>query len=243
MTESPIALEAYDELAEAYANAIDTKPHNAYYERPATLSLLPPVQGLRVLDAGCGSGVYAEWLLDHGAEVVGIDASPNMVRFARQRTQGRADIRLANLAEPLVDMAPASFDLVVCPLVLEYVRDWRAVLAEFHRVLRPDGRLIVSVTHPLADFAYFKSKAYFETELVHTVWTGFTPVRVRMPSYRRSLAETINPFAEVGFHIDTLLEPRPTEAFKAADPRHYAELNRQPAFLCIRAVKVVATSL
>lgn len=66
MPDPPIALEAYETLADAYAEAIDTKPHNAYYERPATLSLLPEVAGKRVLDAGCGPGAYAEWLLDRG---------------------------------------------------------------------------------------------------------------------------------------------------------------------------------
>ena len=70
MNDEPIALEAYEILAEAYASVIDTKPHNAYYERPATLSLLPEVGGMRVLDAACGPGVYAEWLVSRGAEVV-----------------------------------------------------------------------------------------------------------------------------------------------------------------------------
>ena len=67
MSRSPIALAAYETIAEAYAAHIDTKPHNAYYERPATLSLFPDVKGKRVLDAGCGPGVYAEWLAHRGA--------------------------------------------------------------------------------------------------------------------------------------------------------------------------------
>jgi len=50
--DQPIALQAYEALADAYAAHIDTKPHNAYHERPATPSLLPDVKGLRVLDAG-----------------------------------------------------------------------------------------------------------------------------------------------------------------------------------------------
>lgn len=60
--ELPVA-DMYDALAEAYAARADTKPHNAYYERPATLSLLPDVVGKRVLDAGCGPGIYTEWLV------------------------------------------------------------------------------------------------------------------------------------------------------------------------------------
>lgn len=55
-----IAYEAYERLADAYAEMIDAKPHNAYLERPATLSLLPDVEGKRVLDAGCGTGTYSE---------------------------------------------------------------------------------------------------------------------------------------------------------------------------------------
>ncbi len=62
-----IAYDAYEKLAHAYAEMIDTKPHNAYLERPTTLSLLPDVEGKRVLDAGCGPGVYAEWLVERGA--------------------------------------------------------------------------------------------------------------------------------------------------------------------------------
>lgn len=61
-----IAFDAYEKLADAYAAMVDTKPHNAYLERPATLSLLPNVKGKRVLDAGCGPGVYSEWLVKHG---------------------------------------------------------------------------------------------------------------------------------------------------------------------------------
>lgn len=237
MPDMPIALDAYEHLADAYSAHIDTKPHNAYCERPATLSLLPEVRGLRVLDAGCGSGIYSEWLLEHGAEVVALDASPKMVEHATRRTQGRATIRVADLGAPLDFLESGAFDLVVCPLVMEYIRDWRATFAEFHRVLRPGGVLVVSVTHPAFDFAYHRSRRYFEVERVQAEWRGFTPVRVRMPSYRRSLAETVNPFADAGFRIEQLLEPRPTDAMRIADPKHYAELMHQPCFVCIRATK------
>ena len=55
VNDKPIALDPYETLAEAYASVADTKPHNAYYERPATLSLLPDVNGKRVLDAAWGA--------------------------------------------------------------------------------------------------------------------------------------------------------------------------------------------
>src|ERR1041385_3859603 len=101
MAENPIALEAYERLAEAYAARVDTKAHNAFYDRPAIISLLPEVAGKRVLDAGCGPGAYADWLAEQGAEVVGFDASPKMVRLANQRLQGRAHIIQTALGQPL----------------------------------------------------------------------------------------------------------------------------------------------
>ena len=137
--EQPIAQEAYDALAEAYAALVDTKPHNAYYERPATLSLLPEVHGKRVLDAGCGPGVYAEWLADNGAEVLAIDANEKMVRLARQRLKDKVKVVQANLEQPLDFLEDGWFDMVVSPLVMDYLKEWETVFREFYRVLKAGG--------------------------------------------------------------------------------------------------------
>ncbi len=137
--ERPVALEAYEDLAESYAALVDTKPHNALYERPATLSLLPEVKGKRVLDAGCGPGVYAEWLADRGAGVVAFDVSEKMVRLARERLGVKARVLRADFGQPLDFLEDGTFDLVLSALALDYVRDWGRVFAEFHRVLRRGG--------------------------------------------------------------------------------------------------------
>ncbi len=237
MTDKPIAFDAYETLAEAYAAAVDAKPHNAYYERPATLSLMPEVRDKRVLDAGCGPGVYSEWLIKRGAKVVAIDASPKMVELAKRRLGSTTDVRQADLSKPLNFLDSSSFDVVLCPLVLEYIEDWHSVFAEFYRVLRPQGYIVFSVTHPFFDYNYFKSSNYFETELVGGEWRGFESVRVFMPSFRRSLSATVSPLVEAGFYLERILEPKPTDEFKKADPKHYEELSQQPCFLCIRARK------
>jgi SAM-dependent methyltransferase len=237
MSDKPLALEAYEILAETYASVVDAKPHNAYYERPATLSLLPEVSGKRVLDAACGPGVYSEWLHSNGAEVVAVDASPKMVGLAKRRLGETFDVRQADLSKPLTFLDGASFDIVLSPLTMEYIEDWGSTFREFYRVLRPGGYFILSVTHPFFDYTYFKSNNYFETELVGSEWRGFGAVKVHMPSYRRSLEATINPLIESGFRLERILEPRPTAEFKEADPKHYQELLEQPSFLCIRARK------
>jgi SAM-dependent methyltransferase len=234
MGDKPLALDAFETLAERYAALVDTKPHNAYYERPATLSLLPDVRGKRVLDAGCGPGVYTEWLLEHGADVVAFDASPAMVRAARKRIGARARVFRADLAKPL-DLADGSFDLVLSALALDYVLDWGAVFSEFYRVLRRPGHLVFSAGHPFADFSR-SDGSYFDTELMEFTWTGFG-IPVRVPAYRRPLSAMVSPLLEAGFVLEALLEPRPTEAFRQPDPEGYEKLSRQPGFLCVRAAK------
>lgn len=237
MADKPIAFEAYEALAEAFASVVDTKPHNAFYERPATLSLLPNVEGKRVLDAGCGPGVYSEWLIKRGAEVFSVDASARMVELAKRRLNRTTGIRQADLGRPLTFLENSSFDIVLSPLVMNYIEDWVSTFREFHRVLRPEGHFVFSVSHPFFDYTYFKSDNYFKTELVGSEWRGFEPVRVHMPSFRRSLEATLNPLMEAGFRLETILEPKPTPEFKEADPKGYEEVSRQPVFLCIRARK------
>jgi SAM-dependent methyltransferase len=182
----PVAQDAYDELAEAYAAMVDTKPHNAYYERPATLSLLPDVIGKRVLDAGCGPGAYAEWLVAHGANVLAIDANPKMVRLARERIGDKAEVRLANLEAPLDFLAEASFDVIVCPLVMDYVKDWESAFGEFHRILKPGGCLVFSMEHPYAKYDdHRETSNYFEVELVEYTWRGLASLFPCLPTGAR----------------------------------------------------------
>ena len=236
MPEKPLAYDAYEALAEDYAAHVDTKPHNAFYERPATLSLLPDVKGKRVLDAGCGPGVYAEELVLRGAEVVCIDASPKMLEFARRRLGAKAQFHLADLGKPLDFLSGESFDLVISPLALDYVPNWDEVFKEFHRVLRGGGVFVFSMEHPRANFLLGKTTNYFDLELFSQVWRGFgQPVIVT--AYRRPLSEVLNTLIDAGFVLDRLLEPRPTEQFREADPEDYEELLVSPGFMCARAVK------
>jgi ubiquinone/menaquinone biosynthesis C-methylase UbiE len=233
----PIAQDAYNELAEAYAALVDTKPHNAYYERPATLSLLPDVNGKRILDAGCGPGVYSEWLVAHGAIVVALDANEKMVALARQRLGEMVQVLQANLEAPLDFLADGSFDIVVCPLVMDYIKEWEPTLKEFHRILRTQGCLVFSMEHPYMKYAtHHLMSNYFKVERVEYVWRGFgKPVNV--PSYRRPLSGVINPLLQAGFILEQILEPIPTEEFWERDPEDYEELMRSPGFMCIKALK------
>ena len=221
----------YGEIADRYAAMVDTRPHNALYERPATLSLLPPPAGLRVLDVGCGPGWYAEHLVDHGADVTAFDVTPRFVELTRARLGSRARVLQADLSKPLDFADDAAFDLIVAPLVLHYVEDWGAMLAELARVLRPGGLLVFSTHHPFMDWREFNTADYFATELLEDEWSSVGKVTF----YRRPLTAMAEALAGAGFVIERLLEPRPVEEFRLASPDWYERLMTNPWFLVIRA--------
>jgi SAM-dependent methyltransferase len=239
-TSKPLALEAYEALAQRYAAMVDRKAENALYERPATLSMLPPVAGKRVLDAGCGPGVYAEWLIRHGAEVVGVDVSPKMIRLARRRLGSGVSLHLADLDKSLDFLETETFDIVLCSLVLDYVEDWQGLFAEFNRMLKGFGVLVFSVGHPFMDYLGHTETSYYDTVLVEDTWTGFG-IEVTVPYHRRSLSSVLTPLLKAGFTLEGVLEPRPGNDLKAADAKAYERLKELPGFLCVRARKATAS--
>src|SRR5580692_1662483 len=171
----PAVANNYDSFAEAYSAENETSLYNAYYERPATLALAGDVTGRRILDAGCGSGPLFAALRDRGAVVTGIDRSAGMLEQARRRLGDDADLQVAELGSPL-PFPDDAFDDVTASLVLHYLRDWGPALAELRRVLKPGGRLIVSVNHPFRDNLWHREVGlepdYFATYNYTVEWTA-----------------------------------------------------------------------
>ena len=83
-----------------------------------------------------------------------------MVDLARQRLGEDADLHVADLGAPL-PFADDEFDDVVASLVLHYLEDWSGPLAELHRVLKPGGRLLLSVNHPVIFPVVYPEADYF----------------------------------------------------------------------------------
>jgi len=221
----------YEDIADRYAAEVDTRPINAFYERPAVLSLLPPLAGTRVLDAGCGPGWYTEQLLARGADVTAVDAAPRFVELTRARSGNRARVLQADLSQPLDFAADGAFDLVLSTLALHYVRDWDALQRELARVLRPGGHLVFSTHHPMMTWQLYRSPDYFATELLESEWD----VVGKVSFYRRPLTAITEALAGAGFVIERLVEPQPTEAFRHASPEEYELYMKAPWYLVIRA--------
>ena len=227
---------AYDELADSYAELIGTKPHNAYYDRPAMQSLVFDVKGKKILDAGCGPGVYTEWLINQGADVVGLDANENMIKHAIARNGDRARFIRANLEEPMTFFHRNMFDGILSPLTITYCKDLKKTFSEFSRILKNEGWFVFSTEHPFFSYRYNKIENYYNTKEVSCTWTGFHQP-VEMKSYYHSLGTITDALTSNGFVIERILEPKPTDGFAENDREGYNKLLEFPLFICIRAVK------
>jgi ubiquinone/menaquinone biosynthesis C-methylase UbiE len=203
----------YDGFAEAYTAENETSLTNAYYTRPAIVDLAGEVAGRRILDAGCGAGTVSAALRERGAIVSGFDRSAKMVELARQRLGADTDLRVADIGQPL-PYPDGAFDDAVAALVLHYLEDWSAPLAELRRVLRPGGRLIVVVNHPIMLKIERRDTDYFAT----TKWSSehsFNGQSAILTYWHRPLHAMTAAFTAAGFRISVISEPPPSpEAYE-----------------------------
>lgn len=195
----------YDAFADAYARANENGLFNRWYARPAVLDLLGNVAGRRILDAGCGSGPLLADLKERGASVAGFDASPAMIRLARERLGNEAELQVADLTQPL-PYDDEAFDDALAVLVLHYLEDWSRPLAELRRMLKPGGRLVVVVNHPVIPPVMYPEMNYFAT-VPNEEEYDFDGVSATLTIWYRSLSAMSESFTAAGLRILAISEP------------------------------------
>lgn len=139
--------------------------------------------GKRILDFGCGAGAAAKRVRDGGHEVSGVDVSESAIRVATTRVEG---IKFKFIQDDGSLPFPAqSFDFCFCSEVLEHLLDVNRALRETHRVLRPEGHLLITVPY----HGWFKNLViatfYFERHFAPNSHIRFFTIR----SLRASLGE------------------------------------------------------
>jgi ubiquinone/menaquinone biosynthesis C-methylase UbiE len=251
----------YDELADRWNEFIDVPWRNQVLW-PTIRSLLPEVAGKDVLDVGCGDGTYSTWLADRGAEVVGIDVSQEMVRTARETYGDHAEFRQADITNSLSFAEDQDFDLVLCQHVFSHLEDLNDPLAEFARVLKPGGVVVVSTHHPFHDFLVVADQTYpdtsaidgtnlnpvvqpesdepiyHETERFGIAWGG--PESSNPGTYyRRSLSGLLQPLLDAGFELQRIIEPDLCDLFEGEFLEIPQELLHRPSrSICFRARRI-----
>lgn len=150
--------------------------------------------GARTLEIACGSGYGAAELALQASEVVALDVSEEAVRSASEHFQG-SNIRYLRASASSLPFAAASFDLITAFEVIEHLDDWRSLIDEAARVLKPEGVLLVSTPNKLY---------YAESRAEH----GPNPFHVHEFEY----AEFRDALGEAFAHVELLLQDR-LEAF------------------------------
>jgi SAM-dependent methyltransferase len=129
---------------------------------------------------------------------------------------------------PLDFADDASFDGVICALVLHHLTHRARLLDELRRVLR----LVVSTTHPAADWRHFGG-SYFADDWVELPLNG-SSLSIRFQ--RMPLETFLGELLAAGFVLERLIEPRPVAELREIDEAAYDRLHQRPSFLSVRLV-------
>ncbi len=118
---------------------------------PFAIKLAKPQAGMRLLNVGCFNGALERHFLEPlGVEAYGVDLNADAVAFAQQ--QARDPSRFSVSPAEKLPFENGHFDIVFLLDVLEHVEDESRTLTEIYRVLKPGGRLVVSVPHDFLNF-------------------------------------------------------------------------------------------
>jgi 2-polyprenyl-3-methyl-5-hydroxy-6-metoxy-1,4-benzoquinol methylase len=120
--------------------------------------------GQRVLDAGCGTGVFSYYLANRGCLVTGIDGSAAMIRICQQQPAPVVPIQFRQGLLPLAAAAASEpFDIILSSSVLEYVPDLMATWQSFADQLRTGGYLIVSLPNRQSVYRHLERAGFWLT--------------------------------------------------------------------------------
>lgn len=234
--DQPDFFSGYSQLGRS-VGGLDAAP-----EWPALRAMLPDMAGLSVLDLGCGFGWFSRWARQAGAaRVLGLDVSDRMLERARETTPGSGiEYQLAD-AESLM-LPEAAFDLIYSSLVLHYVVAIEGLLAVLHRALRPGGRLVFSMEHPI--YTGPSSPAWVTDATGHRTWPldRYSVEGPRVTDWlvkgvvkqHRTIGTMVTLLLRQGFALTHMEEWSPRDEQVAARPELGIERER-PMFLLVGA--------
>jgi SAM-dependent methyltransferase len=197
-----------------------------------------------VLDVGTGEGQLARVAAGAAgaSRVVGVDPSWRQLAEARQRAGGPGYLRGEAVALPFPD---AAFDAVLACLVFEHIEGMDRAIAEVGRVLRPGGRFLFFLNHPLLQVPgsgwiddHILEEQYWRIGpyLVEDVSLEEVDKDVFLPFVHRPLSRYVNAMAAAGLLITRMEEPPPPPGFLAR-AEEYTEATTIPRLLFLRAQK------
>jgi SAM-dependent methyltransferase len=212
-------------------------------EWPTLRAMLPPLDGRRVLDLGCGFGWFCRWARQNGAaSVLGVDVSERMLERAKAESDDAA-ITYARADLENLHVESSTFDLAYSSLALHYVENLDQLIVRVRAALVPGGRLIFSVEHPMftapsqpdwsvdaAGRARWPVDGYLDEGPRSTDWLAKGVIK-----QHRTIATYVNLLLRSGFTLSHIDEWGPSEEQVALHPEWVGGRER-PSFLLIACV-------
>ncbi len=212
---------------------------NVVMEEPAFLAAAGSLTHLDVVDLGCGDGATAKTTMDLGAaSYLGVDGSAGMIDVARAR-HGIRGVTFVHEDIEDVSLDDQGFDLVTSRMALHYIESLGPVLGRIRKALRPEGRVIFTVSHPVITSHDTSSSGprtnwvvddYFVRGPRPRAWFGTT-----VTWHHRTIADYITLIIEHGFRVDAIDECEPDDALLDNDPDELRRRRRVPLILLVEA--------
>lgn len=210
---------------------------NESVEMPAMLKMLGNVKNKKILDWGCGSGIYAKFLTKNGAIVKGFDISKEMIKIAK-------------IDNPNLDLRVGSgnkipfnekFDIVFASLALHYLNDWSKLFKEIARILKDDGTFIFSVGNALyhaskgikykgKELRALGIKNYFKDKELKADWKLSNGKIANIITYNKDPGEIIRTAVKNGFEVIDYEDTKPIKKAKKKFPEEYEFYSKVPIF-------------
>lgn len=231
---------------EELTDKVQTNDFEKFYIIPYTLEKLGDVKGKYILDLGCGEGVYSRALSKQGAIVTAVDCSETLTTYVTNKAieEGLNIKALCRNANELTGVIDNTYDIVLSSMMLMDVEDLDGTLKEIYRVIKPKGRVFISILHPC--FKPKESKWILEDDKIKVLvsdyfkpaeWVGEIKGISAFLIYRhRTLSEYIKAFVRNKFAVVDLNEPIPSEEQMGMSSR-IKWLSKIPMYLFIELEK------
>ncbi len=245
---------SWDAVANWYDSLVmDDESYQQEVILPNFLRLAGDVRGKRVLDVASGQGLFSHALAKAGATVTGIELSPELVNIARKSAMKGENFIVGNAEKFPSEIKSGGYDLALCVLALQNIKNLDAVVSEASRALAPRGRFLIVLNHPCFRIPKRSAWGYDEEQKIqYRRLDGYLsessadivahPGRAKSQktvSLHRPLQLYFKSFVKYGFAVERLEEWISNKTSESG-PRKIAEDNARkelPLFLYLGLVK------
>jgi ubiquinone/menaquinone biosynthesis C-methylase UbiE len=244
MTDINYTKRMYDKFGQEYHKK-RLAPHNSFWnefiEFPAMESILKGmVKNKKVLDLGCGSGIFTRKLQIYGAKIIGFDLSKTLIDIAR-KDYPKIQFYVGDAQK--TPFRKNSFEIVSSSLMIHYIKNLNPLFKEVNRILCKNGAFVFSFHHPLNEVM---TKIRIEKKITYSIKPYFNNDKytwsmldgMNMISYHHTFENISKALSNAGFVIELIIEPQPVKNSKKYDPKSYERTVKYPSFMIIKARKV-----